>query len=416
MVITNKNSNLKVLMVNHEFPPIGGGGGTTTRFLAKHLVKAGVEVNILTAKPGNEPYFDHPDGFRIYYIGPTKTNIETSHIPEMTRFIFSTLFNAKNTLRKIQPDLIHCFFSIPAGCFGLYSKKVYNIPFITSALGADVPGFNIGDWRLDVYHNITRSLSRAIWNNSSFVVANSPSLKVLCEKFSPNQNIEMITNGVDLNIFYPSNLQNNDQSLPVQLLFISRLSLQKGIETLIEGCGILKSRGVSNYKLTIVGDGPLKDHMFANIDRHKIRDNINFLGWRKLEELPNIYRSSDIFILPSVMEGMPSVVLQAMACGLPIIGSRVKGFEEVIEDNVNGLTVKYNDANELADAIEKLIKSQELRQKMSKKSLEKAKKFSWESIAKRYLELYEKSIYGKAKQASEPATVSYREEVLETAL
>ena len=301
---------------------------------------------------------------------------------------------AKNLIKTINPDIIHCFFAIPCGAFGLYCKKTFNIPYITSTLGADVPGFNIGDKRLNAYHFLTQSLTKSIWNNSSFIVANSSSLKELCEKFMPSLSLKhhSITNGVDTEVFYPSSLHNTPENNIVKLLFVSRLSSQKGVETLIKACGILLQRKVSNFKLTIVGDGPLKDRMFSLINEYKLKDKIDFLGWVRLEELPDIYRDSNVFILPSVMEGMPSVVLQAMACGLPIIASKVKGFEEVLEENVNGLLAEYNDEIAFANAIEQLIKSPDLLNKMSENSFEKSKQFSWQTIAEKYLELYEKTL------------------------
>lgn len=395
--------NLKVLMVNYEFPPIGGGGGTTTRFLAKHIAKLGVGVEVVTAKLVPTDIFDHPDGFKVHYVGPVKNKLSGTHIPELARFALTIIYYSKTLIQTIKPDLVHCFFTLPSGSFGLYCKKVYKIPYLISALGADVPGFSIGDWRLNVYHALTHVLSKSIWNNSSYVVANSTSLRDTCKQFSPKHNIEIITNGVDSDLFYPANKTTNPPYKEVQLLFISRLMLQKGVDTLIKACGILSAKGIQNYKLTIVGEGHLKDLMFSLIDKYKIREKINFLGWRDLEELPDIYRSADIFILPSVMEGMSSVTLQAMACGLPIIASRVKGFEAILEESVNGLTAEYNNAEEFANAIEKLIKSPDLRNKMSKNSIEKAKQFSWETIAKQYLKLYAKTTNKKIAEQKEIA-------------
>lgn len=385
------NKKLNVLMVNYEFPPMGGGGGTTTRFIAKYMARLGVNVTVVTAKPGDEDIVDHPDGFRINYVGPRKNKLSGTHIPELARYALTLIYYSKNIVKTIKPDLLHCFFTLPSGSFGLFCKKVFNIPYITSALGADVPGFNIGDWRLDVYHALTKWISRSIWNNSSFIVANSNSLKETCKKFDSRHNIEVITNGVDTDLFFPdTNKKNSDE---VQLLFVSRLMPQKGIDTLIKACGILNQRNVRNYKLTVVGEGHLRELMFSLIKKYNLSERVNFLGWIDLEELPQIYRKADIFILPSVMEGMSSVTLQAMASGLPIVASRVKGFEEILEENVNGLTATYNNEEQFADAIEKLIKSPELREKMSKNSFKKSEQFSWDSIAKQYLGLYEKSIY-----------------------
>ena len=389
--------NLKVLMVNYEFPPIGGGGGTTTRFIAKYLSKLGVEVHVMTSNPGKEDIVDHHEGYRMHYVGPIKNKLSGTHIPELARFALTIIYYSKIVLNRIKPDLLHCFFTLPSGSCGLYCKKVFNVPYITSVLGADVPGFNIGDWRLDAYHALTKPLSRAIWNNSSHVVANSLSLQETCKQFSPKHSIEIISNGVDTELFYP-NKNKNATSSEVQLLFISRLMPQKGIDTLINACNVLNQRGITNYKLTIVGEGHLKGLMFSLIEKYRIREKINYLGWKDLDELPDIYRKADIFILPSVMEGMPSVVLQAMASGLPIIASRVKGFEEVLEENVNGLFAEYNNPGQFANAIEKLIESESLRKSMSQKSIEKSKQFSWESIAKQYLELYKQTVYGKVEE------------------
>lgn len=383
--------NISVLMVNYEFPPIGGGGGTTTRFLAKFMAKLGIDVNVITSKPGGEDSFNHPDGFKLYYVGPTKKKIHATHLPELARFILTTSFYAKKAIDIIKPDLIHCFFTLPSGCFGLYCNKLFKIPYIVSALGADVPGFNIGDWRLNLYHDLTRPLSRAIWDNSSYIVANSSTLANICTKFDSFKEIPVIPNGVDSSLFYPDK-NKTFSNIPVQLLFASRLMPQKGIEMLIKACGILKQREVKNYKLTVVGDGHLKPLMYSMIKEMSLENYINHIGWTTLEELPDYYRNADAFILPSSMEGMPSVILQAMSCGLPIIVTKVDGFSEIFEENVNGLSVEFNNSAQLADAMETIINSPEMRERMSKASIEKAKYFSWESIANSYLNLYEKSL------------------------
>ena len=383
---------LKVLMVNYEFPPIGGGGGTTTRFVAKYMSRLGVDVDVITSKPGKDDFFSHPDGFNLYYAGHTKNKISGTHVPELARFALTLIYYSKQIIKRSKPDLIHCFFTLPSGSFGLYCKKVFKIPYIVSALGADVPGFNIGDWRLDAYHALTKFISKSIWNNSSYVVANSKSLQETCKEFSPDHDIDIITNGVDTEVFYPAQNKDFTKNRDINILFVSRLMLQKGVDTLIRTMHALKERNINNFNLTIVGEGHLKNIMFTLIEEYNLKEKINYLGWKDLEELPDIYRKADIFILPSVMEGMSSVVLQAMASGLPIVASRVKGFEEVLEENVNGLFAEYNNPNEFAHAIEKLIKSPELRGKMSSNSIKKANQFSWENIAKRYLELYEMSV------------------------
>ena len=404
------DKNLKVLMVNYEFPPIGGGGGTTTRFIAKYMARLGVEVDVITAKPGNDDFFDHPDGFRMIYVGPTKNKLSGTHIPELARFSLTLIRYSKIVLKRSKPDLLHCFFTLPSGSYGLYCKKSHNIPYVVSTLGADVPGFNIGDWRLDAYHALTKPLSKSIWKNASSVVANSNSLQDTCKKFLPSKDIGVITNGVDTDLFYPDTSKAINPK-EIQFLFISRLMPQKGIDTLIKACHVLDQRGIKNYKLTIVGEGHLKSLMFSLIEKYNLWDRINFLGWKDLEELPEVYRAADVFVLPSVMEGMSSVTLQAMASGLPIVASKVLGFEEILEEDINGFTAEYNNAGDFANKIERLVQSPELIHKMGQKSFEKSKQFSWESIAKQYLEHYERAIKPVDSQAYRAVNLGHQKQL-----
>lgn len=392
------NTKLKVLMLSHEFPPIGAGGAQTTRFIAKYLVKLGVDVSILTVRPSESLSLDHSDGYKVFYTGKIKKKHYGTHIPEMCLFLLSATKDLKSIIEIINPNIVHCMFAIPSGILGLYIKKKFKIPYVLSLLGADVPGFDIGDWRLDAYHFLTASLSRSIWNNADSVVANSISLRELSKKFVPELDIKIITNGVDGSIFYPESLKNYSKE-KVNLVFASRLMWQKGIEHLIVACGILKKRGVVNYKLTVVGDGYLRDSMNSLIRKYDLKDNVDHIGWKKNDEIPAIFRKSDVFILPSTMEGMSTVVLEAMSCGLPIIATKVQGYGEILEDGVNGLAVKFGDDEMLADAIEKLIKSPGLIEQMSKESIRIAKKFSWENIASQYLEIYEKVAFGQEAKA-----------------
>ena len=267
---------LNVLMVNYEFPPIGGGGGTTTRFLAKFLIKLGLNVTIVTSRSQDDNIYHHPEGFSIHYIGSKKSKISTTHIPELIRFGLLLIYHSKKLINIIKPDLLHCFFTLPSGSFGLFCKKRYNIPYITSVLGADVPGFNIGDWRLNTYHALTSVLSKAIWDNSSFIAANSQSLKDTCIKFSTKQDVKVISNGVDSDVFFPNKEKKEDKSNEVELLFISRLMYQKGIDTLIKACGILKEKNITNFRLNIVGDGHLNHEIRKDSRFYSLTISCNF--------------------------------------------------------------------------------------------------------------------------------------------
>ena len=137
----------------------------------------------------------------------------------------------------------------------------------------------------------------------------------------------------------------------------------------------------------MVGAGPLRGELEALAKDLKINSAVSFSGWLPKSELPGVYRLADVFVLPSADEGMPNVVLEAMASGLPVIATKISGNEELVKDGENGYLVPSGDARALADKLEFLINNKNLSGELGKKSLEIAGKYSWESVARQYLNL-----------------------------
>lgn len=376
---------MKILFINYEFPPLGGGGGTTSKYLAKALVKQGQGIKILTAGYQNLSSKEEIDGYEIIRVKCRRKLESQCSQREMFSFVSNAIKPMFKIIDEWKPDMVHIFFALPTGPLGYLAKKLRNMPYIVYLLGADVPGFltNEMDWE----HKLLNGISKQIWSKANGVVANSQGLADLGNKTFPDIPIEVITNGINLEDF--NNIENSKTDKNLNLLFVGRLVPQKGLLTLLKSIDVLvNDKGQKNIKLKIIGEGSERKKAEQYIEDKKINDNIQFVGWVKLEELNSFYNSADIFVLPSTFEGMPSVVLQAMACGLPIISTKVFGSEDLVCNDLNGYLLEVGDYREIAKKIDCLSKDKNKINKMGEESLRIVQKYTWDNIAKKFINYY----------------------------
>ncbi|MEK7071251.1 MAG: glycosyltransferase family 4 protein [Patescibacteria group bacterium] len=196
----------------------------------------------------------------------------------------------------------------------------------------------------------------------------------------------MIPNGVNREVFTPRT--EGSPTTKTRILFVGRLTEQKGVTYIIDAVNkILKTRSAPKGDMAcdIIGDGPLREVLEKKVMELGLSDTIKFHGWVPREKLPSFYQNADLFILPSSDEGMPNVVLEAMASGLPIITTFVPGSEELVVAGENGMLVK--DRTNLVPAILDFLDNREKWKAMGRASLERSKKFDWAKIAVEYANL-----------------------------
>ena len=201
--------------------------------------------------------------------------------------------------------------------------------------------------------------------------------------------VEVIPNGVDINIFKPKKerLRQDDKS---HILWVGRYTTGKNIDILIESAKILIGQ-YPNISFILVGQGPLKKQIEYLAVKLKIFDKIEFVDAVKNDEMPEIYNSSDVFVLPSRDEGVPRTILEAMACGLPIVCTDLPQLSDLISGC--GITIPIGDPISCANAISNIISNKSLAQKFGENSREKiVKNHSWDLTVKKTIELYEKVI------------------------
>lgn len=181
---------------------------------------------------------------------------------------------------------------------------------------------------------------------------------------------------------------NGIKKIPNSLLFVGRLDERKGIDFLIKSMPLIIKK-IPNIKLFVIGKGKLRKKLEKFIKKNSIRKNVKFLGFIRDKDLPKWYNQVELVIVPSVFEGFGITTIEAMACGTSVIGTDVDGIRDIIENNKNGILVKYGDKNELATQIIRLLSNSQLREKISEEGLKTVQsKFNWNEITQRTFQIY----------------------------
>lgn len=375
---------MKILIITHEYPPIGGGGANACFNLAKEYVKLGHDVTIVTTWFKELLEKENNDNLHIIRLKARRKYLEHCDFPEMLDYLWRALVNANRLQKKVNFDICQVFFAIPSGPVGYYLKKRYRIPYIIRFGGGDIPGFQD---RFQLLYKVISPLEKILWKNADALVANSQGLKDLAARFYDKNEIQIITNGVDEKCFY-GNVDNKTYKIEkgrkeIQLLFVSRLIERKGLQFFLPMLHEIGERSDKRITLKIVGDGPYRPELEKIVLNECLDERVSFEGQKDKSKLPAYYQSADIFILPSKKEGMPNVVLEAMASGLPVVMTPCEGSKELIHGN--GYAVP------LAQFTEKIIclcNDDTLRLQMGNKSKQIVKEqFLWEKVAKNYIDL-----------------------------
>ena len=376
----------RILMFNHEFPPIGGGGGWVSYFLGKHFAAAGHDVHLITSQFRDCPTEETVEGFHVHRVRALRKNRDVCAVHEMLTYAVSSSLYALRFAKQFKPDIVQVFFGIPAGGGAYLLRKRHNVPYLVFLGGRDVPRRNPDPPYYRWLYLLLKPVIRSIWNNASAVVACSDGLRELAQETAPDVKMDVIPDGLDLSRFEPSSREPDPKS--VRILTIGRLIPRKGFQFLIRALPQIVENAAHDFEIEIVGDGPYQKELLKLAADLDVTEHIRFAGSVPYSELPGKYRDADIFILPSLAEGMPLVVLEAMGTGLPIVASRVQGIEELVAEDVNGALFDPGDADGLARSLVKLINAGKRRVKMGEASVERVEPYDWKHIADAYLALY----------------------------
>lgn len=389
---------MRILMINYEFPPLGGGGGVASYHIARALAEREHEVDVLTTGWRGLPSEETVGGLGVYRVPVLgRGELSTASLPSMLSFLPCGVAKGCQVLREKRYDVLNTHFAIPSGPTGVVLSRLFKTPMVLTIIGGDI---HDPSKRLSPSGNrVLRGVVRRVLDSSSHIIAISEDIKRRArEDLHCRKDIEVIHYGLDAPRFEEkSRAELGIPEEPVVLIAIGRLIKRKALDNLLMALSRLELREV---RLLIIGEGPEEGHLRDLSERLGLSSRVEFLGpiWgeRKFQYLA----ASDIFVLPSVHEGFGLVFLEAMHCGLPVIASSTGGQTDFLKDGETGFLVPVEDVDTLADRILRLTEDTALRERISRFNQEYVKRFQISGVAERYEALFSQVIQRVRETAS----------------
>lgn len=362
---------MKILMLNYEYPPLGGGAAPVTQSLSEELVRLGHVVDVVTMGFKGLKRKEKINGVTIYRLPSIRKEQSVCQTHEMLSFCISAYRFLPKLMKQNKYDINHTHFIIPSGILSYLNRK--KLPYIITCHGSDVPGYNPD--RFGLQHKLLKPLWNEIVKNASCITSPSGYFKDLILKAGKYNRVEVISNGINPENYAPKKKEK-------KILVVSRLFERKGIQYVINAMECIK-----DYKLVICGTGPYKEQLNQQIEKSRIK-NVQLLGYVSPERLKQEYETSSIFVFPSSAESFGVVLLEAMASGCAVITTNDTGCPEVVGETA--LLINPKSTEEIKMALIKLIENDSLRKKLGVSARKRVEKnFAWTIIAKQYLNVYE---------------------------
>ncbi|KAF5082954.1 Glycosyltransferase Gtf1 [anaerobic digester metagenome] len=382
---------MKICIIAPYYLLVKGGVEIVTYYMAKELTFLGHEIHVVSIQEVNKKdeivleFLDDGIFNSKFYVHriclPLRAMVTRYSKIEYILFIIFAL----TAVRKIRPDIIHAQDFLPAVPAYL-SKFFFNIPYTVCVHGEKFSSTGGGILLPLSLKKYWPSLPYIKHSDILFVLKNATKLEV--QKYL-NKNSVIIPNGVDLDLFMPVRSKFILKSQIPHIICISRLENGKGIECALHAMKLIANR-YPGSRLTIIGDGAIREKLEDLTDNMELRHNVEFVGEIPNIDIPKHLSSANIYLLTSFREGFSISLLEAMASGLPIISTPVGIATNICKEWNNGYLVPLNDYNAIYEAVIKVIENPENMSMFSKNSAYNVRKYAWKKIVKQYEKEYYK--------------------------
>ncbi len=366
---------MRILVLIHEYPPVGGGGGKVAQDLCRGLAARGHEIRVLTAHLKGLPLREAEEGFEVIRLRSGRRLPYKAGLVAMAGYVLAATWAGWRLARAWRPDVIHVHFAVPAGPAALAISRLTGVPYLLTAHLGDVPGGTpekTGRWFRWIY-----PFTPPVWKSASRVVAVSEFTRELAARSYPVE-IQVIPNGVDLAALDPRPVR---AGFPPLVVFAGRFVPQKNPLQVVRTLAELRDLP---WRCAVLGDGPLRAEVEAEIDRQGLRDRFTLPGWIEPQDVIDWFGKADILFMPSLSEGLPVVGVQALAMGLAIVAGRVGGFVDLVQPGVNGCLFDPANPVEAAEALRRLLTEPRSLQAQREASRKAAGKFDLGGIVAQY--------------------------------
>jgi len=374
---------MRILVLIHEFPPIGGGGGRVAQDLCQGFANRGHEVQVLTADLGGLSDRQQDLGFTVVRLPSGRREAFLADLRAMGGYIFAGFFAARKIIKDWRPEIIHVHFAVPAGPIAWLLLKIERIPYVLTTHLGDVPG-GVPE-KTEKWFRWIHPFVPPIWDNAARVVAVSEYTRQLALKRYP-VDISVIPNGVDIQKFKPDILFRND--IP-RIVFAGRFMAQKNPVQVVR---VLARLQALPWECTMFGDGLLRPEVEQEITKHKLSERIQLRGWTEPSDVIAKFSKSEILFMPSRSEGLPVVGVQAMASGMAIVAGNTGGFIDLVKPGENGFLYDPDDVEGMCEGLRKLLSEPETLLRAREKSLAFSDRYDLALIISQYEQLFSEVI------------------------
>jgi len=394
--VAELNRDLDVCLLTTGFPRFEGDlFGVFVFELARSLTRQGMRVGVLAPHETGAPLREQMQGVcvrrfryfvprwqRLAYGGGIPTNLRESWVARAQTPFFLAAFWLGALRMARRSRVLHCQWTI-SGLVGYLATRWIRRPVVLTVRGSD---FHLAS------NGLGAIVNRFVYRRMSSVLTVSEDLARQIGYMGVDaQRLHVVTNGVDER-FRPADgaVARKELELPgdgVIVLFVGLLVQVKGLDHLLDALRQLTDLPV---RCVLVGDGPLREHLGNRARTEGLGERVQFAGQCSAATIPAWMAAADILVLPSLSEGRPNVVLEAHACGLPVVATNVGGTPELLEDGVNGLLVPVGDSDALAGALRRLATDHDLRLRLGVAARERIKAggFTWNATAARTRQIY----------------------------
>lgn len=365
----NPVGSLRILRVSTDvYPEVLGGGAIHAHEMSSLQADLGHDVTVLTSDHGDRslPRTEHRDGYAIRRFREVANPLGNSVTPRLFR-----------TLRRLRGeyDIVHThshlYLSTNVAATLAYFDETPLVITNHGLFSQSAPS-----WFNNLY---LHTLGRFTLNAADRILCYTETDEKRLRNFGVSTPVSLIHNGVDCEQFAPV----EETVTPPEILFVGRLMETKGVRKLIEAFATLET----DARLRIVGEGPLREELEERVRTLDLENEIAFTGRIPNDELPNVYAKSAVFALPSSREGLPRTLLEALACGTPVVTSDLSQLEPVVDGC--GLTVQLDSTENLATAIDTMLADDARRQSMGERGRQRVEtEYSWENTVQKTIETY----------------------------